>query len=114
MLTMIFRPIITDALVLISLLTLMSCRSGGSSPGRLSENIFATLTGEDGLSPVLDVFGVNGQQHYDIDGRDYVIGAGFQPSVLLDPEGTLHIFFQLTGSQIIFRKKKIEILKKNS
>ncbi len=104
----IFRAIKTEVTVFTIVLALISCHSDNGSAEDRFENIFATLRGEDGLSPALDVFTVDGQRHYDIDGRDYVIGAGFQPSVLLDPAGTLHIFFQLTGSWINCPLGKIE------
>ncbi len=56
--------------------------------------VFNELAGETGLSPALDVFTVNKDKSYHIDGKEYSVGAGFQPSVLLDPKGTIHVFFQ--------------------
>jgi len=64
------------------------------------EKQLAVLVGDDGLSHPLDVFTVDKQKLHAINGRDRFIGAGFQPSVLMDPQGHTHVFFQarLDGS----------------
>ncbi len=56
--------------------------------------VFAERVGDDGLSPAMNVYKVNKDTLYNIGGEEYFIGAGFQPSVLIDPEGTIHVFFQ--------------------
>ncbi len=56
--------------------------------------MFAKITGEKGISDALDVFTVDKSIKYNINGEEYFIRAAFQPSVLTDPEGTIHIFFQ--------------------
>ena len=58
------------------------------------ERQFAALTDSDGLSAMLDVFSVDTEKLYTVGGEQHTIGAGFQPSVVLDDEGTIHVFFQ--------------------
>jgi hypothetical protein len=64
------------------------------------ERKLASLVGEDGLSEALDVFTVDKETLYSLNGEERWVGAGFQPSVLLDHEGDIHVFFQarLDGS----------------
>lgn len=60
----------------------------------------ASLVNEDGLSDAFDVFNVDKDKRYRIQGVERRVGAGFQPSVVLDHEGSIHVFFQarLDGS----------------
>jgi hypothetical protein len=55
---------------------------------------------QSGLSDRIDVFIVDKDKRYTVQGKQRSIGAGFQPSVLLDDAGGLHFFFQarLDGS----------------
>jgi len=55
---------------------------------------FSQIINKNGLSDALIVFRPNRQKQYIIDGKNHIIGAGFQPSVLLDPKGIIHIFYQ--------------------
>ena len=65
-----------------------------------TEKGFDEVVGDQGISDVIEVFQVDRRKHHDIDGTQRKVGAGFQPSVLLDHEGTIHVFFQarLDGS----------------
>lgn len=58
------------------------------------ESSFSKLLNKDGLSPALEVFKMDWDKQYIIDGKAYTIGAGFQPSVLLDSKESIHVFFQ--------------------
>jgi hypothetical protein len=58
------------------------------------ESSFSKLLNKDGLSPALEVFKMDWEKQYNINGKAYTIGAGFQPSVLLDSKGSIHVFFQ--------------------
>ncbi len=55
---------------------------------------FAEIINRDGISNVLNIFSVDKSIKYSINGEEYSIGAAFQPSVTLDSEGTIHLFFQ--------------------
>ena len=55
---------------------------------------FTEVVGPAGLSDAIDVFRVEKEKRYRIDGEARWVGAGFQPSVLLDHEGAIHVFFQ--------------------
>jgi len=61
---------------------------------------FAEVVGARGLSDAVEVFRVEKEKRYCIDGEERWVGAGFQPSVLLDQDGVIHVFFQarLDGS----------------
>ncbi len=74
-----------------SILFLSSCLDSNQSD---LNKVFAELLGDNGLSPAMNVYTVNKDKFYNIAGEKYFIGAGFQPSVLLDPEGAIHVFFQ--------------------
>ncbi len=52
------------------------------------------LVDSRGLSRRLDVFAVDPEKQYTIGDEQHTIGAGFQPSVVMDHEGTIHVFFQ--------------------
>lgn len=66
----------------------------------LAEDRFTAVAGKQHLSEQLSVFKVNKEDRYTVDGQGHFVGAGFQPSALLDRNGTLHVFFQarLDGS----------------
>jgi hypothetical protein len=53
---------------------------------------FSQIVKKNGLSEALNVFRPEREKRYIIDGKKHTIGAGFQPSVLLDPKGIIHIF----------------------
>lgn len=55
---------------------------------------FILITKNKGLSESLTVFKPDMKKQFTIDGKNHTIGAGFQPSVILDPNGVIHIFFQ--------------------
>ncbi|MGI9517171.1 MAG: exo-alpha-sialidase [Pirellulaceae bacterium] len=55
---------------------------------------FASFVGPGGLSEPLDVFAVDSEKQLLIGEERHTIGAGFQPSVVMDHEGTIHVFFQ--------------------
>ncbi len=73
---------------------------GACAESPVIEKKLASLVGEDGLSEALDVFTVDKETLYSLNGEERWAGAGFQPSVLLDHEGDIHVFFQarLDGS----------------
>ncbi|MCD6597073.1 MAG: exo-alpha-sialidase [Bacteroidales bacterium] len=81
----------TYLFLVFSVLFLASC-SGPDQSGL--NKVFAELVGDNGLSPVMNVYKVNRDLLYNIGGEEYFIGAGFQPSVLPGPDGAIHIFFQ--------------------
>lgn len=64
------------------------------------EKQFSSRVGQTGLSNPINVFNVDKSRRYSINGKQYWVGAGFQPSVVMDSEGAIHIFFQarLNGS----------------
>ncbi len=72
--------------------TILALHSG-AQPEKESV-LFAGVAGDQGLSAALNVFSIDQKKEYFIDGKEYIIGAGFQPSVLLDPDGVIHVFFQ--------------------
>jgi len=75
------------------------CGSANTEPPALEAKL-ASLVGEDGLSEAIDVFTVDKTKLYALDGEQRFVGAGFQPSVVLDHKGNVHVFFQarLDGS----------------
>jgi hypothetical protein len=70
------------------------------SPEAVAEDTFALTAGAQQLSERLSVYKVNKEIEYDIDGKKRFVGAGFQPSALLDRKGSIHVFLQarLDGS----------------
>ncbi len=61
---------------------------------------FRASLDERGLSDAVTVFTVDATKEYSIAGRQRFVGAGFQPSVIMDSRGVIHVFFQarLDGS----------------
>ncbi len=77
------------------LITILLLLTGCTNNTTSSENkLFAKLTNKNGISEILNIFTVDKSIKYEIDGEDFFIGAGFQPSVILDSEGAIHVFFQ--------------------
>ena len=70
-----------------------------ATPADLEAKI-SGLVNEDGLSDAFDVFVVDKDKRYTIQTAERWVGAGFQPSVLADDQGKIHVFFQarLDGS----------------
>lgn len=68
--------------------------------GGLAESRLASIAGAEQLSERLSVFKVDKDARHTIDGEPRWVGAGFQPSALLDQKGHIHMFFQarLDGS----------------
>ena len=60
----------------------------------IAEDTSARFAGAQQLSERLSVFKVNKEIEYEIDGKKRFVGAGFQPSALLDCKGHIHVFFQ--------------------
>ena len=75
----------------LSVLFLSSCSDFAQSD---LNKLLAERVGDDGLSPVMNVYAVNKDKLYNINGEEFFIGAGFQPSVLFGPAGAIHVFFQ--------------------
>jgi len=71
-----------------------------SRPRTPVEDRLAAVAGQGGLSKRLKVFHVDKSQLYSIGGAQRFVGAGFQPSVVFDQHGAIHVFFQarLDGS----------------
>jgi len=71
-----------------------------SRPSTPVEDRLAAVAGQGGFSGPLKVFQVDRSQRYSIGGAQRFVGAGFQPSVVFDQEGAIHVFFQarLDGS----------------
>jgi len=65
-----------------------------------AKDLFAPIAGDQQISDRLSVFRVLKDKRHKIDGRLRWVGAGFQPSVVLDHKGSIHVFFQarLDGS----------------
>ena len=86
----------SELLTLCVLTILMSYPSSEA----IAEDIPAQIVGAQEPSERLTVFKVNREIEYDIDGKKRFVGAGFQPSALLDSKGSIHVFFQarLDGS----------------
>ena len=78
--------------VLFFILILMAIPSGAQI--KFNPESFSQIIDKNGLSPTLDVFRMDMKKQYTINGKNHIIGAGFQPSVLLDPNGNIHVFFQ--------------------
>jgi len=74
--------------------------ASSSSPDAFGADRFAPVVGVGHLSERLSVFKVNKETKHEIGGKQRFVGAGFQPSALLDSKGRLHVFFQarLDGS----------------
>ncbi len=72
----------------------LSMCGGACAESSALEKKLASLVGEEGLSESLEVFTVDKERSYLLDGEKHSVGAGFQPSALLDHEGNIHVFFQ--------------------
>jgi len=74
--------------------------TAGCAQTNLAGDIFAPVTGEGHMSPRLSVFKVDRTKLYNVDGRQRFVGGAFQPSVVTDGRGVIHVFFQarLDGS----------------
>jgi len=79
--------------LLIGCIALALCSSTLATPADLEAKI-AGLVKENGLSDAFDVFVVDKDKRYTIQGVERWVGAGFQPSVITDDQGNIHVFFQ--------------------
>ncbi len=55
---------------------------------------FERVLNKDHISKAIDVYLVDAKKQHLINGDKHSIGASFQPSVLFDDEGVIHVFFQ--------------------
>jgi hypothetical protein len=62
--------------------------TGGRAPD------FTAMAGAAYISDYLEVYGVDKEKRYLVNGEERRIGGAFQPSVVLDAKGRIHIFFQ--------------------
>ncbi len=58
------------------------------------EEHLAQVAGDTNLSDWIRIYSVDTEKKYTISGEEHFVGAGFQPSVLMDSQGTIHVFFQ--------------------
>lgn len=82
------------------ILGILALLTSGGVQETLAESRFASVAGDGLLSERLAVFTVDKDARHSIDGKPRWVGAGFQPSALLDQKGNIHVFFQarLDGS----------------
>jgi len=72
----------------------MTLNGNASAQQERAKDRFAPIVGDQQISRRLTVFRVQKETRHKIDGRLRWVGAGFQPSVVLDRHGAIHIFFQ--------------------